>query len=227
MIVLISIISGLLPLILFCFFCLKKSSKELKVIFFYVTSSFLVDYFTSRTRIGMDHIYLFLSVFTILEYFSFITFLYLCISNKIVKKATLFFSVLYVGYLILNYIQSYKNTEDFDSIQASVESILIIILCIIYLYEQIDKPQDYFIYSSPNFWVILGFLSYMAGTLFLFITSNSISFPERHKFWFINNICNIFKNILFSIAFIINYFNYKNPPIGRPYDTLLEEYEKN
>jgi hypothetical protein len=108
-----------------------------------------------------------------------------------------------------------------------VESILIIILCLIYLYEQIDKPQNYFIYSSPNFWVILGFLSYMAGTLFLFIISNSLPWSERLKFWVINNICNIFKNILFSIAFLINYFNYKYPTIDKPYDNLLEEYEKN
>ena len=217
---LITFFSEILSLILFLLFCLKKSGLELKIVFIYTIVEFLVDFVSSKTAIGHSHLFALLSIFTIVEFIAFTSFLYLCIANKIIKKTIVGCAILFSAFLILSFFQTNKN--QFDAIQASGESILIIIFCIIYLYEQINKPQDFFVYSSPDFWIILGFLIYMSGTLLLFISSNSLALEERSRYWLINNICNIIKTILFSVAFLVNHYSNKHCSIEKSYTDMLE-----
>ena len=146
--------------------------------------------------------------------------------NKFFKKFLVGISILFFAYwiyFIQNFIKSQNSS--FDSIPASIESILITIFCLLYLFEQISKPQEYFLYSSPNFWIVLAFFIYMSGTLFLFIVSSSITAQEKDQYWVINNICNIITNILVSIAFIINGINNKRPPAKNPNFEMFENYK--
>jgi hypothetical protein len=59
------------------------------------------------------------------------------------------------------------DKKSFDSLPASVESILIVAYSIFYLFDQMNKPQIIFIYQEPNFWFVVGFIIYFSGTLFL------------------------------------------------------------
>jgi hypothetical protein len=99
------------------------------------------------------------------------------------------------------YSLNYNNKFEFDSLPASTECILVILYSILYFYEQMNNPVESFIYSSKNFWIIVGFFVYLASTLFLFIVAAYMSIADMEKFWFINFIANISKNILFAIAF--------------------------
>ena len=100
---------------------------------------------------------------------------------------------------IIYFITVKNNT--FDSLPASIESILIVTFSIFYLFDQMSKPQVIFIYQEPNFWFIVGFIIYFSGTLFLFIQASNLTQEVRDNFWKINYFCNIIKNILFAIAF--------------------------
>ncbi len=60
-----------------------------------------------------------------------------------------------------------------------------------------------FIYNSVNFWFILGFMIYLAGSFFIYVFANQIDKADLHNYWFITFIFNSIKNVLFSIAFLL------------------------
>ena len=215
MIPIISRYSSLLPLILFLAFSLRKSTVALKVIFFYCIFSLGTDFTTSIFPANSVAIRELQSLFTIIEYTFVISFLFLIAKNATIKKIIVGVSVLYFIYWLIYFIQNFIKSQNtsFDAVPASIESILITIFCLLFLFEQISNTQDYFLYLSPNFWIVLAFFIYMSGTLFLFIVSTSISVNEKNQYWIINNICNIITNILVSIAFVINGINTKKSNI--------------
>ncbi|MBS1932788.1 MAG: hypothetical protein JST96_02240 [Bacteroidetes bacterium] len=133
------------------------------------------------------------------------------------KKIIIFLSIGFVVYMIIYFIRNDITT--FDAIPSSIEDLLLMMYCIMYMYEQIAKPQIGFIYATPNFWVVLAFFVYTSSTLFLFITTSSFSGDEKDKYWLINLISNIVSNILLSIAFIVNRKSQKKP--DNPDDSYL------
>ncbi len=90
----------------------------------------------------------------------------------------------------------------FDWIAVSAEAILIILMCIYYLFMQIKGVNDLFVYSTSNFWIIITFLIYISGTFFIYIMAEKYWDIKAFQFQYfiINSIFNIVKNILFSIA---------------------------
>lgn len=194
----------------------------MKVILFYTIYSFSNDILLSWLQGTNDKMILraLFSLFTLVEYSTFTYFIFKTIKNPLYKKIILFISLLFFGVSIVIFIH---NNQTFDTIPATVEAILIIIFCLYFLFEQIRSPQQYFIYSSSQFWVILGFLIYMSGTLFLFTVANELSDEEFRKFWLINSVCNTFKNIFFAIAFLIKNQPSQSPFLEKSYTDLFEK----
>lgn len=125
--------------------------------------------------------------------------LYSIIDNKIFRTIILGSSIAFTIFAIFYYFTAKNST--FDSLPASLESILIVAFSIFYLFDQMNKPQVIFIYQEPNFWFVVGFIIYFSGTLFLFIQASNLTKEVRDNFWKINLFSNIIKNILFAIAF--------------------------
>ena len=100
--------------------------------------------------------------------------------------------------------------ENFDSLPASAEAVLIIVYGIFYLYEQVTHPSVLLVYTTKKFWIILAFLIYFSSTLFLFIYATAMGKPENNIYWEINNFFDLIKNLLFSIAFILKPDKEKN-----------------
>ncbi len=92
--------------------------------------------------------------------------------------------------------------DAFDSFAIGIESIIVILLCIYYLFSQIKESNNLMIYSTFNFWVIISFLLYFSGTFFLYImTENMVYNVTFQKLYLIINMSfNILKNILLSTA---------------------------
>lgn len=201
----------ILPIVSFLLFCLKKASRGLWVVFICIVCACVFDVFQRIS--SRENTFTIMGVFTILEFITFSYFFYISVTNKAVKRFIIFTSALVSFFLLFSFIRSDKNS--FDSISTSVESIAFIIFSIIYFFEQLNKSTDHFIYSSPNFWVVLAVLIGTAATLFLFILANNLSEKEIEKYWIINNIASIVSNILFSIAFLVNRFVPQNPPSER------------
>ncbi len=96
----------------------------------------------------------------------------------------------------------FNQIASFDSFTSGIESIIIIIFCIYYLYLQLKNSTDLLIYSTFNFWIIITFFIYFTGTFFLYIMMEKMeSNVPFHKLYFIINISfNILKNVLLSVA---------------------------
>lgn len=220
----ISVFSHLLPLLVFFLFLKRNKLIRVKVLLFYIVISFINDnlllIFNSSRYDRLT--YVILSTYTIFEYSIFTYFLYSIIDNKIFKSIVAACTLGFFLFALITFFFSKQN--DFDSLSASIESILIIAFCIFYLFDQLNKPQVMFIYQDPNFWFVVGFMVYLAGTLFLFIEANDLAKPIRDNFWKILLFANITKNILFAIAFSTKKSKPLQDSIGNPFDDNILDH---
>lgn len=206
-IVTIFLIIVLLVELFICFLHLftKYRSKELNIIVAYVLftivnvtvlGSLLVK-LTGKDFIG-------LRIFTIVEGILLILYLHLIIKNKLAINLLRGSLVVFVGFAIFD-LFSNKDLDTFDSIPTVIECIIILAFSMFYFYEQLKNPQSLFLYSTPNFWIVVGLIIFFAGNFFIFIyaQSNSDSKEFDDMFGIINVILAFIENILFLIAFII------------------------
>ena len=186
-------------------FARQKRDKALRVLFFYIIYSFLNDQLVlnlSGTTLDDKTTFLLNSLFTIVEYSLFSFFIYLSISRKIFKILIMIASLGFLVFAIRDFF-THKENPIFDSLPASIESILILIYCIFYFFDQLNKPTITFLYQTPTFWLVLGLMVYTAGTFFLFLQAADAPREVINRFWTINLICNILKNIFLSIGFVV------------------------
>jgi hypothetical protein len=201
----ISYASDILP----AFFCLPYIKRPMplwiRVLLIYVIYSFCNDTAllildSSDNRLSVFYL---LSLFTLLEYVAFALVLYLFIDNLVARRTIL---ILSSAFLLFCNIHVFSiSVYSFDSLPASIESILLVAFSIYVLYEQMNKPHIIFVYYEPTFWVTVAFILYFSGTLFLFILASNLSREERDQSWTINYCLNILKNILFILAFLFHY----------------------
>ncbi|MEO6814131.1 MAG: hypothetical protein ABI172_09390 [Ginsengibacter sp.] len=117
------------------------------------------------------------------------------------KSNTIYIWSMFILFCFIDYF-FISNTSSFDSIAVGIESLIVILLCIYYLFSQVKGSNDLLIYSTFNFWVIVTFLIYFSGTFFLYIMTENmrenVSFQQQY--FIINISFNLLKNILLSIA---------------------------
>jgi hypothetical protein len=207
-------LSYLLCITFFLVFSLKNPKKELWIIFIYIIYSLVFDFLGGKNP-GEKYSFYISSFFTIGELLISSYYFYTVIKTPILRRSILAASSVIFLFLLFNFFRSDK--KNFDSFSASLESITLIIFCLVYFFEQINKQEQYFIYSSPNFFIVLGIMIYMSGTLFLFVMANNFSEIESRKYWVINNVINFITNISFSIAFLQNRFSRQNHMTEKPF----------
>jgi hypothetical protein len=95
-----------------------------------------------------------------------------------------------------------ESAVGFDSFAIGIESIIVLFLCVSYLFIQIRGSNSLLIYSTFNFWVVITFLIYFAGTFFLYLLTASLSesIAFQKEYFIINISFNILKNILLCVA---------------------------
>jgi len=205
----LSINSGFLPIIFFLLFLNRNKQKKLWVIFLYAVISVLTDY--SYDIISRKNEFYIYSFFTIAEFTLYSIFLYYNLNTKLFKKLLLISYILFFPITIYSFFQ--KEFENFDSLTASIECILIILFSILFLYEQIKEPESIFIYTSKKFWIIVAFFLYLSSTLFLFMYADKLPTMEKNYYWSINFVFNIVKNIFFTIAFLLRKNAFSDQPL--------------
>ena len=181
---------------------------------FFIVVTYSIDSFISDNLSGWLFLieknttgYTVQNAFTILEYSLFTYLVFIELQNKTIKKIIILLSALFYFICIYNYI---STTPHFDSMNVTVESILIISYCIYFFFEQINIPRVTFIYSSHQFWIISGILIYLASTFFLFMQADSLSKEVRRGFWIIAILSQIIRNLFFLIALLTQ--NHKDKP---------------
>lgn len=217
----ISIFTHLIPLILLLFFHRKNKGLGLRVLFVYCLYTFINDVLLIVFKKSDTNITFFLlSLFTVIEFLLFAVLFYLRLKNEIFKKIILFAIPLFLGFTIIQFLNSSEKT--IDSLSITIEYIIIIIFCLFYFFEEIVDPQVTFIYSTQAFWVIAGILIYSTGTFFLFMFSENLSDDEWDKWSIINYVFTILKNTSFSIAVIMKESSLNLPSIENENEPLQQ-----
>ena len=193
------------PLVLFFVF-FKKINKiiELWVVFFYVLLSLVFNIVLPSFKSNASLIF---NISEIIEFLFFSAFFYFAIRNIRIKQLIIIISsITFLTELSLLFLQKSK----FDFWVTLITTILILIYCIVFFYEEMNSPQTLLIYQSYNFWIATGSIIYLAGTLFLFLYTADIKDKQNNSLWNIDIVFEIIKNISFSIAIIIGRNGKKN-----------------
>lgn len=198
----------LLPFIL-CGIFYKKifATKEGKAFFVYVFIYAVIILLVLLFRYFLDN----RIVTALLKRFAIIIeFTLLCIyySNILIdKNFKKLFYVVIPSFTFLSFYDYYVSVERVISfIPLVIECLFFLILIIYFFYEKIQYNLSTPIYHSMNFWISTAFLIYFSGNFFLFLYSKAAVKNEAFKIQYnlIYNFFTIVKNLLLSIAIIIN-----------------------
>jgi len=197
-------IIDLLPILLFILLALKGKAginKGLWVIFFYCVVVALNDNILFK-YIPEDRFHIVFSSFTLIEYLSFSLFLWLNTENARFRRLLAAFSAFFALFIVLYFIIVPFNF--IDSVPIGIETILVIGLSVYFLFEQVNKTTI-LLYNTAGFWIITGFLIYLAGSLFIYLYASQVEIDELYKFFYVTYIFTSLKNIFISIAFWVQY----------------------
>ncbi|HLY69574.1 MAG TPA: hypothetical protein VKR53_07575 [Puia sp.] len=216
--VILGLLAQLSPVVLFfVFFKRNKKIIALWVIFFYALLSVISGFLLGAVK---NHASLVISYFAICEYFFFAAFFFLSIRNRLFTKIIIAVSIATIGFELF---LLYSHIANFDFWAALITAILIVSYSIFFFYEQLNLPETLFIYQSYKFWIVVGCIVYLSGTLFLFLFTSDLKDKQNSSLWIINDAFEIVKNIFFSIAFIIARNNKLNMITDDSYDTNMFE----
>ena len=209
------LISELLPVVLYLSFRRRNQQEGLQVIFIYCLISLAIEILAPMLikNFRISNFYLYAS-FTILEYTLLTIFLYRSVKDSRLRYIPIIGSIAFFAMVVANFLL--YHSSKFDSLSASIEAILIIIYSILFLYGQIKDPSILFVYYTKKFWVVIAIFIYFSSTLFLFLYAATFTNQEHKSYWYINNIFDIIKNILFCIAFSMK----KSKTPKRPLENL-------
>lgn len=186
-------IAEILPIFLYLIFLKRNRGEGLWVIFLYCGLSLLTEGIFMLTREQIVF-----SGFIIVQFGLFSFYFYSTFRQKSFRYIVILGSAVFIAVALANLFN-----ERFNWIAESLASIIVIIYCILSLYEQIKDPETIFVYQNKKFWAIIALFIYFSSTLFLYLYSTTLSAEQRHIYWGINNFFEILKNILFSVSFIM------------------------
>jgi hypothetical protein len=154
--------------------------------------------------------------FTLLEYSTFTLVLWLSIRSKNFKKFVVISSVIFI--LTATFYNIRTNFLNIDSVPIGIETILILIFSFYYLYEQMNDTQTLFIYTRYQFWIVVGFMIYLAGSFFVYIYASQIDHDLLKQYWFVTNVFYVFMNSFFIIGILVSRKNkIPTPILNKPY----------
>ncbi|WP_345253070.1 hypothetical protein [Flaviaesturariibacter amylovorans] len=208
----VAIYISLLP-ILFFFWKYKslRNSLPLKIVAAYCACEFVTNY--TSLWVPVSQIRNLYSIFTALEYGLFAFLFFLFIANTKAKKGIYLIS--FGFYLFWCLYRIFGKYRVLDSIPIGVETILILLMAFWYLFEQMDKVTDGFIYNRYHFWIACAIMLYLAGSFFCYIFANQVDKSIINIFWMFTNIFTTIKCSFFLVAMLVAVDNRRNGKVGR------------
>ena len=197
-------LSLLLPCFLF-FLRKRNQTRENWVVFLFVIFSILQQAaFILGAKTNHLEVVEIISFFNPISYLIFIYFFFQqVLVSSLDKRVVLICTIAYIALQLIPFL--FETTSTVTSILTTVNTVLILLFCLLYFFEQIRFPKTMFIYTQSSFWSIVGFLVFSAGTFFIFWYNNIIKQSEvfENQYIIIHALIFIVRNLLFSIAFVI------------------------
>ncbi|PIB36744.1 hypothetical protein BFP72_15715 [Reichenbachiella sp. 5M10] len=173
----------------------RIKAKELYYLFGIVLLSFSSDLISlSYYKLTGNSTYWILNVYNLID-----TCLVFLFFGAILSRAKAAYFCLFVVLSFTAYYLFHLGIHVIWSDAISIKNVLVLGLCILYLYELFAKEAEVFIERNPLFWVIVGFLFYTSGTLFLWLLSAEFIGAGKVS-WMINMVLNILKNAFFALG---------------------------
>ena len=155
----------------------------------------------------------FYTFYTFFEYSIFAFVFWINIQNPKIKRLIIILSSLFLIYLIV-----YVSTTEIvrlDSVPIGIETILVFVYIITFLYESSRTIKDNYIYNHYCFWISVGILIYLGGSFFFYILIDHLDTEQVASFGNLTYIAEIIKNILFSVAILV-YSRKSNEKVNKP-----------
>lgn len=196
----VAYLSEILSVVFFLCFLKRNKREGLWIVFLCCVFSILAEIAGSIIiRVYEKYMFYVWASYTIVEYSLFAFFFYTTFKNKKTKYIPIIGTLIFYGIVSITFYQ--KSTKSFDSLSASMEAILMIIYCIVFLYSQITSAEVVYVYNTKRFWIVIAIFLYFSSTLFLFLFAADFANPQSSSYWIINNSFEILKNVLFCISF--------------------------
>ena len=194
----------ILPISLF--FCKDKKGFPL-IIAIYGILAFAMMRLFEHLSLSLQYIYLI--VYTLIEYLFFAFFLYISIKNRKLKYLILGISVSFALFqLIVG-----SNAHRLDSVSIGIETILLFIFIFLFFYDHSKNIKAGYIYYHPTFMISVGILVYLGLSFFFNILANYMSEAEFAMYWHYTYIAEIIKNIFFAVAILMTSRHNKIPSL--------------
>ncbi len=203
----LSLLSYILPIVIFILFCTRTKIKALWVIFFYTVTSFLFDAILLTTAWGIHYKFILWNSFDLIQFIFLSYFFYLIIGSRLVRILIIISFLIYLAFF---FISSSNNQVQFNSLIGAIGSIIILILSIYYLIMAVKPTAEPINIFTPLFLIVLTILLFDTSTLFLYVVANKLTQNEINKYWSINHYTNIITDIMYSIAFLMVHFQKRN-----------------
>jgi len=171
---------------------------ELRVVFFYILSFFL-SFFV--INIFKNHLAAISTIFNLFQFCIFSILFITCIPNR---KSKIFITALSTLNLLFLLIIHFQLKSKFEFVSILTDSLLIFIYTLMFFYNEMNSSNNYIIYTSHKFWIVLACVIFYAGTLFVFLYTSDMKDKMYSALWnVVNLIFEIVKNTCFSIAFLL------------------------
>ena len=177
---------------------LETKSSIVLVVYGVLFFVLLLFYFEYKKYIPRDYRKLYQLFYTYLEYVFFSFILWHSIESKRIKRLIIIASVLFLIFQIQYYFRIAHAR--LDSVPIGIETILLFIYVLTFLYEFYKKDNTDFITNHYCFWISIGVLIYLGGSFFFYISINQLQEKELEILGNLTYITEIMKNLFFSIA---------------------------
>ena len=194
----LTFISDFIVIISFLFFLRKNRRYNATwLILIYTLINLSIN--VSLELLPFENVYFVYTFFTFLEYSLFTAFIYSCVKSPTFKKIMLTLSALFSLFLPI-YYNFFEQAVSIDSIPIGFETLLILLFCFYYFYEQMNDVDNHFVYNRYHFWIIIGIMLYLAGSFFIYIFANHVDKQTRSQFWFLTYFFYVVKDLFFLIG---------------------------
>lgn len=185
---------------------LSRTNKYLKYLLLLVSASCVSDFATSYNYMWRNFMW---TTYEIAEFTALILLFIAVIDVRSIKviligllSSFLFYSFIYHTYII-------EIDSIFPDLRVIASFVFIFVALYSFYYLHTHMPALN-LFESPIFWINIGVLLYFAGNLFLFAAINIFTMEKVYLLYFpIHNVLNASKNILFGVAFYMQFHNSK------------------
>lgn len=191
-------VSILLPTILGAVLYRKQPNtiKTLSVMVFILCAFEFSSYFLSLYSIS--NLFLFHS-YAFVEFILISLIYYHIFKSPTLKRLISIFVIVFLSISVVSLILL-ESWKEFNSIQRSIESFLLVVYFVIHLRKMIVQKKSPFVEMHPYFILTSGFLIYFLGTSFVFFFANEFIGTSDLSYWTIHSLLNILLNIVYSIV---------------------------